>query len=314
MIDALADRLDNVRRGAAKLNLPRADDVLENRGIEAPETAARNWSELYHTLNSLQKEFVKRAITNPVTYLWGPPGTGKTRALSTINEFLLDAGKRILICSNTNRAVDQVILSLCKTLKIEHPVLVGGRVLRLGKTGDILAELRDYVTQDGIVRRRSEHLQKRKAMLEGEIQRLCSASEPACQLLYAFQKMDQVRRELEDLAIRRTALEKSYSDALDVVHEVSSLVTNLERELLGHLAAWVVRRLFMRSEATIRADLSRAQVRKDEAVRRLQDDRLAVDDPERQQREPRSRRPSREAGGGVGEPEQSRHAEASGRS
>jgi hypothetical protein len=58
-------------------------------------------------------------------------------------------------------------------------------------------------------------------------------------------------------------------------------VTNFEREL----QPWVERRPFMPSEATIRADLSRAQVRKDEAVRRLQEHRLTIEDPERQQRE-----------------------------
>ncbi len=285
MIDALADRLDKVRSGESKLNLPLADDVVDNREDQVPATVAKNWPTSDHKLNSEQKEFVEHAISNAVTYLWGPPGTGKTRSLSTINEILFNAGKRILICSNTNQAVDQVLLNLCKTLKTTHPALDEGRVLRIGKTDGIPTEFRDYVTLDGIVRRKSMDLQKRKAVLEDEIQRVRSASESASRILDAFQKLDDSQREREDLANRRTALKKSVSDAVVVEQEVSKFATNLERELEERLVAGVIRRLLMRSEAKIRTDLSRVQARKDDAARRLREHRLALDDPERQKRE-----------------------------
>ncbi|HUC11696.1 MAG TPA: AAA domain-containing protein [Stellaceae bacterium] len=110
MIDALADRLDKIRSGEAKLNLTLADDVLDNREAQVASRAVRNSPKSDPQLNAQQKEFVEHAIINAVTYLWGPPGTGKTRTLSTLNELLFDAQKRIFICSNTNQAVDQVLI------------------------------------------------------------------------------------------------------------------------------------------------------------------------------------------------------------
>jgi hypothetical protein len=115
MIDALADRLEKVRSGEVELNLTLADNVLDNSGDKVSVTVVGNSPNSYADLNAQQKTVVDHAAANDVTYLWGPPGTGKTSSLSAINEFLFGAGKRILICSNTNQAVDQVLLNLCKT-------------------------------------------------------------------------------------------------------------------------------------------------------------------------------------------------------
>ncbi len=146
MIDAMADRLDKVRSGEAKLNLTLADDVLDNREAQAVSSGAKHSPKTDRQLNTPQKEFVEHAIANAVTYLWGPPGTGKTRSLSSLNELLFDAGKRVLICSNTNQAVDQVLINLCRTLTIAHPALDDGRVMRIGKTEGIPSEFTEFVT------------------------------------------------------------------------------------------------------------------------------------------------------------------------
>ncbi|HEX5319216.1 MAG TPA: AAA domain-containing protein, partial [Stellaceae bacterium] len=211
MIDALADRLDKVRSGEAKLNLTLADDVLDNRESQLLSTNV-NLPQSDRKLNTQQKEFVSHSIVNSVTYLWGPPGTGKTRSLSTLNEMLYDADKRILICSNTNQAVDQVLTNLCETLTTSHRALDNGAVLRIGKTDGIPPEFRDFVTLDGIVRRKSVDLQRRKQLLEDEVQRLRSSTDTANRILLAFKNLDEADRELNDLSNRRTAHAKAVSD------------------------------------------------------------------------------------------------------
>jgi hypothetical protein len=97
--------------------------------------------------------------------------------------------------------------------------------------------------------------------------------------------MDEIHREREEMTTRRAALEKSVSDAIDAEQASSRSVTSLERELDERLAAGVIRRLLMRSEAEIRSDLSRERARRDDEVRRVREHRLALDDPERCQRE-----------------------------
>jgi ssDNA-binding Zn-finger/Zn-ribbon topoisomerase 1 len=279
MIDALADRLDKVRSGEAKLNLSLADDVLDNREAQISATTIKNPPKSDHKLNAQQLEFVEQSIANPVTYLWGPPGTGKTRSLSTLNEFLFDAGKRVLICSNTNQAVDQVLLNLCNTLTTTHPALDNGRVLRIGKTDGIPAEFREFVTLDGIVRRKSVDLQRRKKLLEEEIQRLRLSTDAAHRILNAFKSLDEAERERQELVHQRAARTKVVADAETAEREGSKSAANLERELAERIAAGVMRRLLMRSEAAIRADLTRANAQKVESATRLRSHRLALEDP-----------------------------------
>lgn len=223
-------------------------------------------------------EFVKQSIANPVTYLWGPPGTGKTRSLSTLSECLFNTGKRVLICSNTNQAVDQVLRNLCDTLTTTHPALDSGRVLRIGRTDGIPAEYREFVTLDGIVRRKSADLQRRKKLLEEEIQRLRSSTDAAQQILNAFKNLDEVERERQQLVDQRAARMKAVADAETAEQEALKSADNLERELAERIAAGVMRRFLMRSELVIRADLTRANAQKEEAATRLRSHRLALED------------------------------------
>lgn len=44
--------------------------------------------------------------------LWGLPGTGKTTTIAAIIYILNKLGKRILITSHTNAAVDNILLKL----------------------------------------------------------------------------------------------------------------------------------------------------------------------------------------------------------
>jgi hypothetical protein len=100
-------------------DLPESDD---GAFIAAPED-----------LTDDQKEAVKRALRNKSTYLWGPPGTGKTVTLAAIAWQLFRDNKRVLLVSQTNLAVDGVVEVLCKRIVGKARLsLPEGCVLRLG--------------------------------------------------------------------------------------------------------------------------------------------------------------------------------------
>jgi hypothetical protein len=266
MIEAMADRLDKVRSGEAKLNLTLADDVLDNPEAQVASSGTKHSPKTDRKLNTQQKEFVEHAIANAVTYLWGPPGTGKTRSLSSLNELLFDAGKRVLICSNTNQAVDQVLINLCRTLTIAHPALDDGRVIRIGKTEGIPSEFTEFVTLDGIVRRKSVDLQRRKSLLESEIQRLRLSAAAAHRILDAFKGLDDLERDRDNSAHERAAREKALADAEAVLRQIANSVSNLERELSDRLGAGAVRRLLGHRLIMAQPDLSGSQLEHGEEI------------------------------------------------
>ena len=61
-------------------------------------------------LSEEQIQAVKSLLANPVGYVWGPPGTGKTRhVLAETVAHLIRAGKRVLVTAPTNLAVDNAL-------------------------------------------------------------------------------------------------------------------------------------------------------------------------------------------------------------
>ncbi|MDY0214816.1 MAG: AAA domain-containing protein [Bacilli bacterium] len=79
----------------------------------------REWNWFLEKLNDKQKEAVKKAVTsNGVFLLQGPPGTGKTQVISEIVGHLIKDGKKVLISSETHKAIDNVFERLPKIAEI----------------------------------------------------------------------------------------------------------------------------------------------------------------------------------------------------
>ncbi|KAL9117135.1 MAG: hypothetical protein Q9187_006333, partial [Circinaria calcarea] len=62
-------------------------------------------------LNESQNAAIKVSLANPLTCLWGPPGTGKTHTIIALLQELLHDGvdRRILVTAPTHNAVDNVL-------------------------------------------------------------------------------------------------------------------------------------------------------------------------------------------------------------
>jgi superfamily I DNA and/or RNA helicase len=87
-------------------------------------------------LDSSQVSAVKHALSNELTFIWGPPGTGKTHTLARLICELLDTGERILVTSISNVATDQIASKVLNDLSSDETVknsfLQRGKLLRYG--------------------------------------------------------------------------------------------------------------------------------------------------------------------------------------
>ena len=82
--------------------------------------------------SSDQSTAIEGALSNPFTYIWGAPGTGKTKfVLSRCVLSYLKAGKRILIAAPTNNAVEQTLYGVLDVFE-EAGIDYKGKLLRLG--------------------------------------------------------------------------------------------------------------------------------------------------------------------------------------
>ncbi len=133
----LKDKLQEIAGTGPKpgFNLALADQTILGAAQPAanPKTSTPDPNNALPTsLNVEQQDAVKKSLEFPVSYLWGPPGTGKTRTVGAIAASYYRAGKSVLVLSHTNVAVDTALEQVCDQLQAE-PDFSNGLVLRYGQ-------------------------------------------------------------------------------------------------------------------------------------------------------------------------------------
>jgi DNA polymerase III delta prime subunit len=105
------DAIERLEQGKA-VNLSVADWIFDSQKARVPELA----SPVEATdarLNDGQRQAVAKALVAPdVFFLQGPPGTGKTTVIAELCRQMVKQGKRTLIASQANLAVDNALGSL----------------------------------------------------------------------------------------------------------------------------------------------------------------------------------------------------------
>ena len=76
-----------------------------------------------------QELAIKHAVSQLVTVIWGPPGTGKTQTLAKIAYRYIMEGKRVLMLSYSNVSVDGAILRVAEELRNANH---DGMIIRYG--------------------------------------------------------------------------------------------------------------------------------------------------------------------------------------
>lgn len=89
----------------------------------------------YHNelLNESQRDAIAYSMSNDISIIHGPPGTGKTYTLVELIKQLYDKGERVLVCGPSNISVDTILERLNK-------VVPGDALLRLGHPSRLLSQ------------------------------------------------------------------------------------------------------------------------------------------------------------------------------
>lgn len=79
-----------------------------------------------------QEKAVELSLTQPITFVWGPPGTGKTETLSRIALSHIKQGRRVLMLSYSNVSVDGAAWRVFHNDPTQEP----GKIVRYGYAKD----------------------------------------------------------------------------------------------------------------------------------------------------------------------------------
>jgi len=118
-------------------------------------------------LNESQKRAVMFARQNSLSMIWGPPGTGKTRTVAKLAEAHLAAGRRVLLVSHANTAVDEALCDLAEEAAGSADFRQG-KIVRLGHPSRGRLERYPQVSLDTLAAGRARSLAVEKRVLMDE--------------------------------------------------------------------------------------------------------------------------------------------------
>lgn len=211
LIEALRDAI------AERLEL--ADDSILREVIGAKAWSDRSLcSSLdfpsFGNANEAQKAAIRKVCSGGCTFIWGPPGTGKTWTIGALVAAHLRHGKSVLVTSHTNVAVDNAILDAIETPEVS-PYLNDGKIIRLGVPR--LPQLQDneLVSVQSVAARQMPALLGEKRQLEAELRglreqrRVATRAHRRSEVRDLEVRMAQVRRALNTIYRQLKSLEDS---------------------------------------------------------------------------------------------------------
>lgn len=205
LVERLKERFEKVRDGEVQFSRAAADRAL---GLAPPSTAEVEPHPLVTAdgkVDADQVHAVRHSLGSDTTFVWGPPGTGKTSTLARIVEAHYRAGRSVLLVSNTNIAVDTALERVAERLKSESD-FHQGLVIRQGPV--VKEELRrrfgPQVSLEEIVARLGGRLQQEKDDLLREAGPLEAEERSLGTDLKDLERLGSAR---ETLAARQRALE-----------------------------------------------------------------------------------------------------------
>ena len=165
------------------------------------------------SLNAGQREAVLASLGQKTTFIWGPPGTGKTYTIGEIGEQLYRAGRSMLVVSHTNTAVDTAVVQIAE--KFSDDELAKGGIIRVGVTTAPKVCSRPNLLLQTHVDRRAHELARRREELEQERclarERVTKSSrflEIAEWVGVAGRDIEAMNSEWEQIQVLETALEE----------------------------------------------------------------------------------------------------------
>ena len=112
-------KLENISRNEIDFNLDLAMKAFGQKDFitNKVKNIKTDFKEITPQASVRQKEVISKALGSEVSYIWGPPGTGKTTTISFLAHEILERGESLLLTSHTNIAIDNALSSLAKKVK-----------------------------------------------------------------------------------------------------------------------------------------------------------------------------------------------------
>ena len=137
-----------------------------------------------------QDNAIQLSLKQPISFVWGPPGTGKTETLAKIALQHMANGHRVLMLSYSNVSVDGAILRVFNKAKAKKP----GVMVRYGYPKDKELLRHEYLTSYNLALANHPELVQERLKLIEERKHL---SHTSSRFVAAGTRLTQIRKQLQ---------------------------------------------------------------------------------------------------------------------
>jgi hypothetical protein len=177
------------------------EGVVSGAPDPLPDLQYPKWSP-----NQGQREAIASAVGRNMTFIWGPPGTGKSQTIGAIVGELFHRGRSVLLVSHTNNAVDQALLYASKIVSPED--LEAGKLIRVGEPKDkrLQEAERGNLLLKTHVEKRSDELVKRRTTISEQRDRTANSLIEIRKKITLYEWVAEATRDLDEASYNLNSL------------------------------------------------------------------------------------------------------------
>ncbi|MBM7602224.1 hypothetical protein JOC75_000194 [Metabacillus crassostreae] len=208
LLDQLHERLEEIK-----------DSKKKRSRIKRLMNPSNETNHPTENIKSNVHELVLRSKYNSVTFVWGPPGTGKTYTLGRVAANKYFKGQSVLILSQSNQAVD-VLMNEVSRFVDKKGRFHEGDLLRYGSQTSIVSQV-SLTTTELLVKRHPELAQQKQKLQEEK-----NDLKNDLGISYSHRDTEKLLSIEGELA---TILEKIRYKEIEFVHEAKMIGTTLSK-------------------------------------------------------------------------------------
>lgn len=198
LIQLLYEKLKKVDNGELKLtDLAEKTFKLKRANIASSEYRIPD-SSVTDLANSSQENAIKLALGSEVSFIWGPPGTGKTQTIARLIEGFLSKTLSVLLISHTNVATDGALLNVVRHLE-DSDDYRDGKFLREGAIQKPELKAYEMVVPAVVLEKKGSPIKKEIETITKRIDEISLVVSTSGTIIKSFQKLDASKKEEENI-------------------------------------------------------------------------------------------------------------------